>query len=80
MYEIHFRRSFNSKTDYTVIARNIDTLEEAEKLRVVSGDLVVWADTHEVVKDPAWLFDWERKDPNSYAMRAMRAANQGYRR
>lgn len=44
-----------------------DDLDEARGLRLVSGDIVVCAGTDRVVKDPSWLWEWERADPDSYA-------------
>lgn len=71
MYEIHFRRSFTNKGDYTTIAENIKTLAEAATLRQLSGDLVVYAATHKVVPDTAWLFEWELLDKDCYARKAI---------
>lgn len=44
------------------------TLEEAAKARRVSGDLVCGVD-HMPVADEAWLWDFEKADPTSYAKR-----------
>lgn len=71
MYEIHFRRSAVSKRDFSLIASGINTLEEARNKRSVSGDLVVYASNHEVVKSYDWLFDWEKLNPNCYAQQAI---------
>lgn len=70
-YAIQHRRSCNSIDDGVIIATGFLTLEAARAERYVSGDLVVDSDTLEVVKDPAWLFPWESKDPNCYAQRAI---------
>lgn len=74
MYEIHSRKdTANGYGEhytihhFTVLHRNIPTLEAAAKLRVASGDLVVVARTHRVVQDTKWLFDWEKENPNAYA-------------
>lgn len=71
-FEIHFRRSEGSRDDYSLIAKDIRSLEEAKAKRNVGGDLVVDAFTHRVVDDSAWLFDWEKAKPNCYAKRAMK--------
>lgn len=70
MYEIHHRRSLFSTNDYALIG-TAETIEEAKEKRVVSGDLVVHAVTHNVVQDIGWLWDWERNNPQSYAFRAI---------
>jgi hypothetical protein len=69
MYEIHFRKD---KDDYILIAKGLHTLEQACSKRQMSGDLVV-DEKHQVVVDPSWLFDWEKKDPTCYAQRAIQA-------
>ena len=71
MFDIHFRRHFNSKNDYVEVKRNLDTLEQARDSRAVSGDLVVFAGTMDVVPSDEWLWDWEKQDSQSYAQRAM---------
>ncbi len=73
-YEVHFRRSFSSRKDYTKIGEAM-TLDEAADLRAVSGDLVVDGETYMVVNDPSWLWEWEKQDKDSYACRAMRYDN-----
>jgi hypothetical protein len=71
MYEVHYRRWLDTPKDYSKVGE-ASTLEEAKNFRAVSGDLVVHRDTHKVVKDSAWLWDWERADPQCYAQRAIR--------
>lgn len=78
MYEVHYRRWFDTPDDYSVVG-TAKTIEEAAKLRQVSGDLVVHADTHEIVIDgfqfpwpSLWLFPWEQIDYDCYARRAIR--------
>lgn len=71
MYEIHFRRWHNTPRDFSRVGV-ATTLDEAREKRCMSGDLVVHADTHQVVKSPEWLWDWEKQDPDSYAQRAIR--------
>ena len=51
-----------------------NTLEEAREKRMVSSDLVWEEATGKIVKDPGWLFDWERKDPNAYAQQMILCA------
>jgi hypothetical protein len=62
MYEIHYRRNYDKPNDHTVVAKYITTLSRAAELRMVSGDLVVHADTGEIVTDPSWLFPWESEE------------------
>jgi hypothetical protein len=54
---------------YQVVAAGLETLQEAKSKRVISGDVVVHHGTTVVVKDPSWLWDWERDNPQSYAYR-----------
>jgi len=72
MYEIHFRRNYGTINDRVVVKTGIRSLEEAKNLRFTSGDLVVHIGSHRIVRDPAWLWDWEKKDLNCYAQRAIR--------
>ena len=69
MYEIH--RKDATKNDYILIAK-VHDLKQARAHRQVGGDLVV-DETNKIVTNPNWLFDWERKDENCYAQRAIRA-------
>lgn len=68
MYDIIFK-SDHQKDNFTVVASNIATLEEANRKRVVSGDVVVHPDTRAIVVDEAWLFDWEKGNQDSYAFK-----------
>ena len=70
-FEIHFRRLAESEGDYSYIG-GADTLEGARARREVSGDLVVYGETHKIVIDPKWLFPWEQEDPSCYAQQAIR--------
>lgn len=70
MYELHFRRWFDTKEDRSVCGR-FDCLAEASDARKVSGDLVVYSGTNDVVLDPTWLWEWEKKDPTAYARKAI---------
>lgn len=75
LYEIHFRRDADTKEDFVNVGPlGLDSLEKAKEARKVSGDLVVYYWTKEVVKDPSWLWDWEKNDPNCYAQRAIKAS------
>ena len=49
------------------VAASLTSLEAAKDARQQSGDVVVYHGSRDVVKSGAWLWDWERKDPNSYA-------------
>lgn len=76
MYSIHYRRHLNSKrsSEYLVLATGIQTLEEAREKRIVSGDLVVYTSSGEVVKDDAWLWNWEKNNPDSWAYNAIQSS------
>lgn len=50
-----------------------ETLDAAKAKRAVSGDLVVFAGTTNVVPDYSWLWNWEIED-QAYAFRAVRTA------
>lgn len=58
--------------DFQVIATGLRSLEDALKMRVVSGDLVINTHTLEVSQSDAWLFSWEKRDKNCYAQRMQR--------
>lgn len=47
------------------------TRDQVLKKRRVSGDIVVYTDTIEIVLDDWWLFDWERQSVKCYARAAM---------
>ncbi len=51
-----------------IVCSGLRTLEEAFRYRQLSGDVVVDEDG-KVVIDDLWLWDWERKDPQSYTAR-----------
>lgn len=53
-----------------VLFGSSNSLEEASKLRKVSGDLIV-DDQGIVVKDESWLFEWEKKDFTAYSRRLL---------
>jgi hypothetical protein len=72
MYAVHHRRYGSNRDDYVIIAQRLHTVQEAAQLRCVSGDLVVNEWNNEIVRDTSWLFEWEKKDPNCYAQRAIR--------
>ena len=71
MYEVHFRRHMCNKHDKIVIKKDCSNLQEAKEARRVSGDLVVYADSHKVVENFAWLWDFELRDPKSWARLAI---------
>lgn len=78
MYEVHRRRSSNSRTNYSKTAGPFRTLKEATDARQVNGDLVVYAHNHEVVcEDLSWLFEWEKKMDNGMGMGYLKAAIEG---
>lgn len=49
--------------------KTYETLRDAREARMISGDLVF--EDGQLCRDPSWLWDWERSDPNSYAYRMM---------
>lgn len=76
-YAVHHRRGEHSIDDFVVIGSGFRTLEEARAVRAVSGDLVVYMGSNLIVRDPAWLWDWEKKkNPNNYAHRAITWGNK----
>lgn len=79
MYELHFRRWFDTLDDYQLCGK-ADSLDEISALRKVSGDLVVYAGTTNVVTDPFWLFPWEKKDSESYARKAIKFEIERHKR
>ena len=69
-YKVVHRRDYYAMCDRIVIGV-AKTLEEAAKLRRVSGDLVT---LHGLAVDSEeWLFPWEKTDPNCYAKKAIEA-------
>lgn len=72
MYEVRYcRYSVGTRTLFK--GRHCEgrfkTLEEAKKARKVSGDLVL--QNNKVVDSKEWLWDWEKNDPTSHAMRML---------
>ena len=73
LYEVHFRRDFDTPKDYTNVSQlGLDTLEKAKEARKVSGDVVVYWQSKEIVKSQDWLWDWEKINPNCFAQRAIK--------
>lgn len=69
-YKVVHRRDYYTMCDRIVIGV-AKTLEEAAKLRRVSGDLVT---LHGLAVDSEeWLFPWEKTDSNCYAKKAIEA-------
>lgn len=73
-YEIRWIRDIYPY-DYAVLATNIKTLEEARSRRVTTGDLVFYVNTNTIVEDTAWLWDFEKDNPTSYARRQLLSFN-----
>ena len=71
-YEIHHRRWYDTPRSFTLFAK-CNTLGEARRHRIVSGDLVVHATTHKIVQDPEWLWGWEKADPDCYVQKAIKS-------
>jgi hypothetical protein len=68
LYDIIFQNDYRGH--YSVVA-TVDTLAKARNARTVSGDIVVYHKTTQVVRDKEWLWDWEKDDPHCYAVRRM---------
>lgn len=64
----------------TVVERlgPFDTQDEALLHRRVSGQLLVYSGTVNVVENDSWLWDWERKDDSCYAARNVAMARGDY--
>jgi hypothetical protein len=71
MYDIRFVNDYDD-TNRQVVATKIPTLCEARRRRQVSGDLVFYHQTNNIVTDPEWLFDWEKQDERCYAQKRIR--------
>ncbi len=67
MYDVIFQNDYHGQ--YVVVAQSLKSLEEASNSRQVSGDIVVHHNTTNVVRDEAWLWDWEKNDDGCYAKR-----------
>lgn len=65
MYRVVFMRD-KHPYDATRIGQPFANLADALHIRELSGDVVVDR-AGVVVQDDAWLWDWERADPSSYA-------------
>ena len=63
MYELRcYRNGLNS--DHIVVSRSTSLKEIIEK-RLTSGELIFFEG--DLVDPDIWLWDWEKKDKNSYA-------------
>lgn len=71
MFNIVHRSRFCHSDGSLLLAAGVKTLQEAKSLRMVSGDLVVWAHSGKCVNSESWLFDWERGDSRCYARQAI---------
>lgn len=74
-YEVHYQRRADSLNDFVRIRHGTHVLARAAAQRELSGDLVVEVRHGKAVRvcsDPAWLWEWEKADPSSYAARAIR--------
>ena len=69
MFDIIFKKDNALVPQFSVMSSNHQTLEDAKAARIISGDLVVYHGTDTVVRLETWLWDWEKKDNNSYAYR-----------
>ncbi len=76
MFAVIFPRDIDTieKGDYVLCAKNLTSIGEAQSKRKVSGDLVVFQETMEIVPFDNWLFEWEKKNPSCYAQRAIEMA------
>lgn len=84
MYDVlHFRDFHSPDKGYVTVATGIACLADAVNVRQVSGDIVVFQHTTNIVPDEAWLWDWEKQPTGesfgfgkSYAMRAVEFARR----
>ncbi len=70
MYYLVFIHDAQPDLNHTLL-KEASTLTEIANMRFMSGDLVV-DDKGEIIKDPIWLFNWEKDDPNCYAQQKIR--------
>jgi len=59
--------------DLTLVGK-APTAAEAAFVRQLAGDLVVHQDTLQIVTDPAWLWPWERSNPEAFASKMFLSA------
>lgn len=71
-YIIVHRRDFRQPEPAWVDMRIFRNLKDAQWMRLVSGDIVIDSKTGNIVTDPDWLWDWEKKSPNCYSQQAIR--------
>lgn len=71
MYSVIFRND-HRPSDFVVIASGLTSLVQARKAREASGDLVIHTHSGQIVQNPYWLWDYERRNPDSYAHRELR--------
>lgn len=74
MYQIYYPAHCGLTTVGDLFRPVYETLEDAKNARKVSGDLVVFKGTTNIVPDEGWLWDWEREDPQTYANKAVQFA------
>lgn len=69
MYCLISRRWYNTPRDFVVLKQG--SLVEMVRAREVSGDLVARSDG-KLVCSTAWLWPWEKANPECYAQKAIR--------
>lgn len=67
MFDVIFQNDYHGQ--YSVIASGLKTVVEAKAHRQVTGDIVVFHGTTNIVRNKTWLWKAEVNDPSSYAMR-----------
>ena len=79
MYDVVFLRDWRTPLklrEGAVTRKGCASLEEARNARFVSGDMVCYAGTFQLVPSQEWLFVWERFDATSYAHKGVVNAQQ----
>lgn len=70
MFDVIFQNDYNGQ--YSVVASGLKTVAEAKAHRQVSGDIVVFHKTTNIVRNKTWMWKCEVDDPNSYVMRRIK--------
>ena len=76
-YDVIFQ-SDNQPENFAVIACGLTSIAEAREARRVSGDIVVFHNTMEIVSNTDWLWDWEM-NCECYAIKRIRMANASHK-
>lgn len=63
-FDVIFQNDYHGQ--YSIVGQNFPTVAEAKKARQVSGDIVVYHNTTEIVRNTAWMWRNEVEE-KSYA-------------